>query len=231
MTNALGIIMLDTSFERPVGDVGNAGSWPFPVLYHTVRGATARAVVDGREGELLDAFVDAGEALQARGACALVTSCGFLIRRQALLAGRLGIPLATSSLLQIPQALALLPSGGKVGVITYDAGSLTMAHFEQAGVTAMPPVAGLPKDGAFHGLIEGGKPYDRRALEAELLGIVEGLVRRAPEIGAIVLECTNLPPFTESIVRRFGLPVFDILTLGKWLHASVSAPAWAKPKQ
>ncbi|MCA0402099.1 MAG: aspartate/glutamate racemase family protein [Proteobacteria bacterium] len=222
MSKALGVIMLDTAFERPVGDVGNAESWPFPVLFETVKGATARTIVDGRDDDLLDAFVAAGQELHRRGACALTTSCGFLILRQRKLAGRLALPLATSSLLQIPQVAKLLPAGKSVGVVTYDRLSLTTAHFAEAGMTLEPPVVGLPRDGAFHGLIEGGRPYDRQALERELLQAVEGLIEREPSIGAIVLECTNLPPFSAVIRKRFELPVFDILTLGCWLHAGTS---------
>ncbi len=222
MRKALGIIMLDTAFERPIGDVGNASSWPFPVLFETVKGATARVVVDGRDDDLLDAFVAAGQTLQRRGACALTTSCGFMVLRQSRLAARLPLPLATSSLLQIPQAARLLPAGRSVGVVTYDHASLTHAHFAEAGITTQPPVAGLPRDGAFHGLIEGGRAYNRLALEKELLEAVEGLIEREPSTGAIVLECTNLPPFSAAIRERFALPVFDILTLGRWLYAGTS---------
>jgi hypothetical protein len=219
---ALGVIMLDTSFERPVGDVGNAGSWPFPVLFETVKGATARAVVDGREDALLDAFVAAGYALVDRGASALTTSCGFLVRRQSHLAARMPVPLATSSLLQIPLAQQALPAGRVVGVVTYDRASLNAAHFAEAGLSQEPPVVGLPKGGAFHGLIEGGQPYDRARLEQELMDVVAGLVAKTPDVGAILLECTNLPPFSSAIRKRFGVPVFDILTLGRWLHAGVA---------
>ncbi len=226
MTTPLGIIMLDTAFERPVGDVGNADSWPFPVLYRTVSGALPRDVVDGREGGLTDAFVAAGEELIRQGAGALLTSCGFLVLRQRRLAARLSRPLATSSLLQLPQIAAMLPADRKIGVVTYDADSLTPTHFREAGViepTPLPPVVGLPKGGAFHRLIEQNAPYDRPLLEAELMEAVEGLLRRDPAIGAILLECTNLPPFTAAITARFGLPVFDVLTLGRWLHAGLPA--------
>ncbi|WP_345773889.1 aspartate/glutamate racemase family protein [Azospirillum endophyticum] len=226
MSRPLGIIMLDTGFERPVGDVGNAGSWPFPVLYRTVSGALPRDVVDGREGGLTDAFVEAGEDLIRQGAGALLTSCGFLVLRQRRLAARLSRPLATSSLLQLPQIAAMLPAGRRIGVVTYDAASLTPAHFREAGLAETapsPPVAGLPRGGAFHRLIEKNEPYDRPGLEAELMAVMEELLRREPAIGAILLECTNLPPFTASIAARFGLPVFDVLTLGRWLHAGIPA--------
>ncbi len=45
----LGILMLETRFARVPGDMGNATTWPFPVLYRVVRGASAeRVVLDGR---------------------------------------------------------------------------------------------------------------------------------------------------------------------------------------
>lgn len=220
MKKPLGIMMLDTSFERPVGDVGNAGSWPFPVLYKRVTGALARKVVSGQDDDMLDAFVAAGQELVAEGAGALTTSCGFLALRQSQLSARLPVPVATSSLLQIPSISAMLPQGKKVGVITYDRASLTVQHFAAVGVQDIPPIAGLPKAGAFHGVIEGGLPYDAQALADELLVTVESLLQHHADVASLVFECTNLPPFSSCISQRFGLPVFDILTLGKWLHSS-----------
>lgn len=64
-------------------------------------------------------------------------------------------------------------------------------------------------------------PYDAWALENELITTVEALFQQHSDVGALVFECTNLPPFSSSISQRFGLPVFDILTLGKWLHSSL----------
>lgn len=226
MANALGIMMLDTRFERPPGDVGNQASWPFPAVYQKVDGATARMIVDGREELLLDAFVEAGFALQKQGATALITSCGFLVLRQQVLASRLPIPVATSSLLQIPTVMQMLPKNKTVGVVTYDAQSLTEEHFREAGVSVLPAVVGLPKGGAFHQLIEKELPYEAAKLEKELFAAVEVLLQRYPQTGAIVLECTNLPPFSERIRQRFGLPVFDVLTLGCWLYHSVSSAPW-----
>ncbi len=84
-----------------VGDVGNAASWPFRVLYKRVEGAVARKVVSGQDDDLLEAFIAAGQELVSEGAFALNTSCGFLALRQSQLSARLAVPVATSSLLQI----------------------------------------------------------------------------------------------------------------------------------
>ncbi len=213
--------MLDTSFPRPPGDVAHPASWPFPVVLHTVRGATARRIVDG-DDTALDAFVAGAHALAIAGAVGVITSCGFLAVQQQALAARSPVPVATSALLLIPMLARCLPGGQRVGVITYDAASLTAAHFHAVGADPATPVAGLPPDGAFHRMIEQDGPYDTAALEAEVLATAADLLQRHHGIGALVLECTNLPPFAASLRRRTGLAVHDVITLGTWFHAGLT---------
>src|ERR1700744_517421 len=98
----LGILMLEARFPRIPGDMGNAETWPFPVLYRVVRGATPeRGVLEGARG-LLPQFLDAAPELVALGAEAITTNCGFLSLFQRELSERVGVPVATSSLLQVP---------------------------------------------------------------------------------------------------------------------------------
>src|SRR5438045_8903913 len=74
----VGILMLETKFPRIPGDMGNGLTWPFPVLYKVVPGASpARVVFDKAEG-LLDRFLDAAAELVRLGADGLTTTCGFL---------------------------------------------------------------------------------------------------------------------------------------------------------
>ncbi len=217
----LGIIMLDTRFERPPGDVGHAASWPFPVLFEVVRGATARRVVGGRDADLADAFVAAGEALRARGAVGVITSCGFLAARQRALAARMSLPLATSSLMQLPLIDRCLPGGKRAGVVTYDADALTPAHFVEVGADPATPVVGLPANGALRGLIEREAAYDAAALARDVLAAAGALIARG-DVGAVVMECTNLPPFSRAVAEAFGVPVFDVITLGRWFHSGLT---------
>ncbi len=217
----LGILMLETAFHRPPGDVGNSDTWPFPVLFATVPGATARRVVDGDAG-LLEPFVAAAEGLVRRGAAALITSCGFLAALQPALAARVPVPVATSALLQLPMLAGMLPPGTRPGVLTYDAAAFTAAHLRGVGAAADTPVAGLPSGGALRGVIERGEPYDHDALAAEVVEAASRLLAADPSVGALVLECTNLPPFAAALRQRFRLPVFDVVTLGCALHAAAA---------
>ncbi len=210
--------MLDTAFERPPGDVGNAASWRFPVLLGRVAGARARLVVSGHA--VLDDFVAQAHVLAGQGAVGLLTSCGFLAASQAELAARCPVPVASSALLQIPMLRQCVR--GTIGVITYDAEALTARHFMAVGADPATPVMGLPPGGAWRAMIEGGAAYDARALEDEVVAAAMALRHMHGDLGAIVLECTNLPPFAGAIRSATGLPVYDVITLGHWFHAGLT---------
>src|SRR5436853_6352466 len=107
----LGILMLEARFPRIPGDMGNAETWPFPVLYKVVKGASPERVVRERANGLLDAFRDAAHELVELGADGITTNCGFLSLFQDEIARHLGVPVATSSLMQAPMIARLLPAG------------------------------------------------------------------------------------------------------------------------
>ena len=114
----IGILMMDTDFPRIPGDLGNAETWPFPMLYRVIRGATPQRVNTDREEWILDAFIAAGKQMVADGADGLTTSCGFLTLYQAKLAAACGVPVAASSLMQVPFVERLLPPGKRAGILT-----------------------------------------------------------------------------------------------------------------
>src|SRR5258708_25436629 len=139
---AVGILMLEARFPRIPGDMGNATTWPFPVLYKVVRGASPQRVVKEKAAGLLPDFLAAAQELVALGADGITTNCGFLSLYQAELAAHCRVPVATSSLMQVPFVQALLPPGKRVGVVTVSAESLTNDHLKGAGVALDTPVVG-----------------------------------------------------------------------------------------
>ena len=72
---SVGILMLETRFPRIPGDIGHAGTWPFPVLYKVVKGASPDQVVRHRAEGLLDNFIEAARELVAAGADGITTNC------------------------------------------------------------------------------------------------------------------------------------------------------------
>lgn len=222
----VGILMLDTRFPRIRGDMGNATSFPFPVRYHRVAGADPDLVVRrGAEG-LLPAFVEGAQALEREGVGAITTNCGFLIKYQAALARAVQVPVFTSSLLLVPLVHRLLPVGQRVGIMTVNAASLTPEHLTGAGIGADVPlaVAGLETEKEFtRTLLDNELELDVDAAREEHVRVAQRLVGEHPDVGAIVLECTNMPPYTADIQRATGRPVWDILSLVTLVHDGLVA--------
>lgn len=225
MRAPIGILILDTRFPRLPGDIGNPDSFAFPVLYEKLHGiGPQQAVRDApTTPDLIDMLVRAAEALIARGAQAITTSCGFLALFQPDLAARLRVPVATSALLMVPWLGAVLPAGKRIGILTAEAASLTPAHLAAVGVPVDTPVEGLPKGGAFSRcFLDNSAAIDRAAVAAEVVAAGRRLQARHPEIGGIVLECTNLPPYAAALSAALGLPVWSVLDLLQWLQAGLS---------
>lgn len=219
----LGILMLEARFPRIPGDMGNAGTWPFPVLYRVVRGASPeRVVLNAAEG-LLDAFLEAAAELVADGAEAITTNCGFLSLFQRELAAHVKAPVATSSLIQVPWVQATLPPGKRVGVITVSAKSLTPRHLEAAGVPLDTPFVGTEEGREFFRVLILGEKQDMDVdlARQDILDAGRRLMERHPDVGAVVLECTNMPPYAAALRDALGVPVFDVYSLVTWWHAGI----------
>lgn len=215
----LGILMLETRFARIQGDIGNPLSFAFPVVYAVVAGASASRVVRERADGLVDAFIATGRGLVARGAVGLMTSCGFLALHQRALQAALPVPVATSSLLMVPMLQRLLPADRRVGVLTASADDLTTAHLAAVGVAADTAIGGLEPSGHLATVLFGGdQALDPAKAEADLLQAADALVARHRQIGAIVLECTNMGPYAPALARHTGLPVFDVVGFAHWFY-------------
>ncbi|WP_439573223.1 aspartate/glutamate racemase family protein [Phreatobacter sp.] len=219
----LGILMLEARFPRIAGDMGNGTTWPFPVLYRVVRGADPERVVLGGAAGLLPDFIAAARDLVDLGAEAITTNCGFLSLFQRELAEAVNVPVATSSLMQVPWVQATLPPGKRVGIVTVSRASLTPAHLAAAGVPEDVPLAGTETGREFFRVLIRAEKQDMDVdlAEADILAAGRDLVARHPEVGAIVLECTNMPPYAAALAEAVRLPVYDIYSMITWFHAGL----------
>ena len=228
----VGILMLDTRFPRIRGDMGNAATFPFPVRYHRVTGADPDLVVRrGAEG-LLPAFIEGAKQLESEGVGAITTNCGFLVKFQRELAGSVSVPVFTSTLLLVPLVHRMLPPGRRVGIMTVSAATLRPEHLEGAGIGSEVPiaVAGMETEKEFTRVLLGDElVLDVDLAREEHVRVARRLVALHPDVGAIVLECTNMPPYTADIQRETGLPVFDIVSLVTLAHDALAAGLGPRP--
>ncbi len=221
---SVGILMLDTRFPRIPGDMGHASTFDFPVRYHRVSGASPDRVVRQGQRELLPGFIEGARFLEREGVRAVTTNCGFLAKFQPELAAAVSIPVFTSSLMLVPLVHRMLPPPRAVGILTVNASSLHPEHMAGAGIAPEIPVvvAGLETEKEFtRVLLDDQLTLDVEAARQEHLTVARRMLDAHPEIGAIVLECTNMPPYRADIQAATGLPVFDITTLVRMVHEAV----------
>ncbi|MFC3685334.1 aspartate/glutamate racemase family protein [Hydrogenophaga luteola] len=218
----LGVIVLDTRFPRPPGDIGSPQTWVragIPARLRVVPGASARRVVQEQDPALLGPFIDAARSLAADGACLITTSCGFLAGWQAELQAAVPVPVITSSLLQCSD----LPAPG---IVTFDAASLHHALLRRAGVPDGTPVEGLAPGCELQSrILADNTLLDLAQAQRDVVAAAVQLVSRHPQVQTVVLECTNMPPYRAAVEQATGRPVHDLetLMLAAWRRAQSSS--------
>jgi Asp/Glu/hydantoin racemase len=211
----IGILMLETQFPRIPGDIGNATTWDFPVLYKIVKKATPDLVVRKGAPGLLEPYIRGAQELEKKGVRAITTNCGFLALFQKDMASAVNIPVFTSSLMQVPLAYTMIKPSQKIGIITVHSNSLTQKHLSCVGADKIPHVIyGTEGEEEFSRVIlDDEMELDVDKSRHELVRVSKRMVSEHPEVGAIVLECTNMPPYAATIQKEINLPIFDIYTL------------------
>lgn len=212
----VGVIMLDTRFPRPPGDAGNPLSWPCAAIYETLPAATPRRVVrrDLDVGELLQPCVAAALRLVSRGARLITTSCGFLALFQDALQRRSPVPVVASSLIALPGVQSALPPGLVAGVITFDSRELGERHLHAVQADAQTPIVGVERGAELYRVIRDDlTTLDTRRAAQDMRNAALRLQRVAPNLGAVLLECTNMPPYRSLVAQTLRVPVHDILSV------------------
>lgn len=224
----IGILMLNTQFPRIPGEMGNATTWDFPVLYKVVNGASPHRVCIETDPKLLEPFIEAARELEREGVRAITTNCGFLAMFQKEMAAAVNIPVFCSTLMMVPLVYKMLKPDQKVGVITVNSKTLGKRQFEGAGAENIPRVLyGLDSEEEFTwAIMEDRLSMDIDKCREEHIRVAKRLVAENPDVGAIVLECTNMPPYSRDIQRVTGLPVFDIVTFVNMVYHSLVKPCY-----
>lgn len=222
---AIGILVLDLWYPYLPGNVANASTFGFPVHYKILKGMGANILK--ADPAILDAAVEAGKELQQQGVRAIVGACGYFANYQKQIAARLDVPVFLSSLLQIPIIKRSLKPDKKVGILSADSSALTPGLLSQCGVTDLSDVviAGAQDLLEFQNILKCNGSLNSHKIEQELAGLATNLIQDNPDIGAILLECSDMPPYAWAIQNATRLPVFDFITLINWVYiATVRRP-------
>lgn len=212
----IGILMLDCRTPFIPGDVGNASTYHYPVLYRTMPDVSLDRLINRADLSMTQTVVDAAQALEAAGVCAITSDCGYMLHFQDVVAAAVRIPVMLSSLLQLPFIASMLGPEQAVGIICANRARLTDAMLARLrnSVSCKVHVAGLEAAPNFRGPILDETPaLDQQAIEAEVIEAGLHLATDHPDIAVWLLECSNLPPYAAALQAATQRPVFDFITM------------------
>jgi len=221
----IGIMLMDIFMPFPPGCPANASTFSFPVKYKVVKGANMERLVYQKEMDLLQPFIDAGWDLVHEGVKAITGNCGFMILFQDDLAKELPVPVFMSSLLQLQFISRMLKPKEKIGIITTHSNKLTPEMLEAATGGASIPikVAGMEDQKHFVEVVHHEKgEMDFEKIQAEVVEVAINLVENDDMVKAILLECTDLPPFAAAIQKEINLPIFDYTTMVNFVFSALA---------
>ena len=213
--------MLDNPLPFIPGDVANASTFRYPVIYRAVPGLDAEACLDGAP-EFSDRVVAQARWLAAQGVRGISSDCGFMLQYQDAVRDALDVPVCLSSMLQLHFVARTLRRDQSIGVVTAHSGKLTAEFLIRHGVEVDDTVIirGMQDEPEFcAAVIDAKGTLDSDLMTQETVRTTSQMMRDHPNIGAILLECSQLPPYAYAVQAAIGLPVFDFITMIDYLQS------------
>ena len=222
---AIGILLLENYAPFIPGDTANATTYRYPVRFGRVPGLSVEKIFN-HDASMYRALKTVAFELKREGVKAITGDCGFMALFQPRLADELGIPVFLSSLLQLSFMALVVGPNRPLGVVTANSEALIPEVFDWAGVPKEVQrrlrVKGMEDCAHFVDAVflEKGM-LDSDIVEAAVVERAVALQRETPDMGAILLECSMLPPYGAAVAEATGLPVFDYVTMIDHVYSTV----------
>lgn len=215
--HSIGIIAVDLKYPKMPGNVVNSTTYSYPVMYKKVK-FDIEQLFEGDES-IKETIIDAAKELEKDGARAIVGACGFFANFQNEVSESVSIPAYLSSMLQLPIIKMGLSKNEKIGIITASGDNVTDEMIIKMG--ADPEYCYVEDIGGIEGFKTIRYEYeyiDNQSVCNTVIDAAKKLVTDHDDVGAILLECSDIPPYAYMVQREVGLPVFDFITLINWVH-------------
>jgi len=223
----IGLVQMHVNLAMIPGNMGNATTFDFPILY---RRMDARDVADVMSEEptqnFADAVVEAAQWLELQGVRAIMGNCGFFGGYQNEVKARINVPFFSSSLMMLPMMVHSMSGNKRVGVITANGPQLIKTQaIQNCGLSLEDKddrivVMGCENGKEFSSSIMANTGvYNPAKVEQEIVDVAKQMLREHDDIGAILLECTELSPHAVAVQEATRLPVWDYTTLTKWIYS------------
>ena len=221
----IGIVYIENvNYPLIPGNVVNAYTYDFPVKMKAVPNLTNDRLFNNDPTIIDDVVATAKSMVEQYGVRAICSACGFFGNYQQQVRAAVDVPVAMSSLVQLPWIQSLIKPEQKIGILTANKGSMTDTLLKSCGATKTDNI--VVKDALqtkeFSAVVDMRGHFDNNIAKNEIVNLAKELVNENDDIGAILLECSDMPPYAYAVQEATQLPVFDFITLIKWLHNSVA---------
>lgn len=218
---SVGILYIEEiNYPLMPGNVVNAYTYDFPVRMKAVQRLTNTKLFNADKSIEDDIMTAAKQLVENEGVRAICSACGFFGNYHRKIAGSLNVPVALSSLVQLPWIRSIIGPEKKIGILTANASAMTPELFYSCCAEDVKNV--VIKDAMqceeFSTVVNMRGYFDNGKASDEVVGIAKQLVAENENVGAILLECSDMPPYAYAVQEATQLPVFDFITLIRWLH-------------
>jgi len=229
---AIGIMRIDYTYPPAMGDAAHPNSYYYRTHHATVQGLTFEDVQKGApltpaQAAAMEKAVRELEATP--NMMGIAGDCGFLVNYQAhAVTLSQKCPVFISAMLQCSLLANIFGPQAKVLVLTANgpelervmSNLLPLVHVAAKDIGRFV-VAGCEKLPGFEAVALAQK-VDVDKVQPHMVAMVKDIVAQQPEIRAVLLECTELPPYADAIRDATGLVVMDVITLVDYFHSAVS---------
>jgi len=214
----LGIVRLDYNYPPAAGDIDCPASYDYDILYRVVPGLTFEMAQSGKMTYTVQKeFETAIKWLESKGVCGITGDCGFMMAFQPIARDIAKVPVFMSSMVQCPMISVAFDKYDQILILT--ANSRTLAPqkdilLNQCGFDVDDErflIYGCEDVPGFDAVAKGEK-VDVEYVTPGIVKKVKDILSKVPTIRAILLECTELPPYSDALRKEFDLPVFDAIT-------------------
>ncbi|MDO4545031.1 MAG: aspartate/glutamate racemase family protein [Bacillota bacterium] len=227
---SVGIVYIENvNYPLIPGNVVNAYTYDFPVRMKPVPNLTNDRLFNADPTIKDDIISAAKHMVEKEGVRAICSACGFFGNYHKDVAAAIDVPVAMSSIVQIPWIRALLKPDEKIGILTANGKSMNEGLLRSCGIENADDlvIKGMEDTKEFSAVVDMRPCFDNEIARKEVVEGALQLVEENDKVGAILLECSDMPPYAADVQAATQLPVFDFITLIKWLHNAVMQKPYA----
>ncbi len=222
----IGILRIDYDYPPIPGDVDDERSFNFGVEYEIVKGLTFEKAQSGYiNDEIRIALQIAVRKLERRNVVGLSGDCGFLMAYQKQVRQYTKLPVFMSSLLQTSIVESSIEDVDKIAILSANSKTLEpnlknlltecgiQVNIDKVYVIGCEDVEGFDA-------VAKGEKVDSKKVTIGIEKLVKKKLIEYPTTKAFIMECTELPCYSDTIRFATGLPVFDAITLINLFYCS-----------